>query len=159
MLRLLAVVSVVVVACGPSGKEVQTARAAHYRTEAGRIYSIALDTAEETFKIYDKDDDKELFMTLPKWYTADGQSQTRGSGDTVMVNDGSLLVSLLVAVETDVDGVTTVTVTPVVERYRLGQAQDDKLAPDDPSLPGWVHGKADALAVDIYNAAKKYAQP
>lgn len=159
MLRIVAVVAAVMVGCGPSGKEVQTAKAAVYQAEAGRIYSVALDTAEKTYKLYDKDDDKEIFVTLPKWYTADGQSQTRGSGDTVMVTDGSLQVALLVAVETDVDNRITVTVTPVVERFRLGQSQTDKVAPDDPSMPGWVHGKADALAVDIYNAAKRWAQP
>jgi hypothetical protein len=159
MSRIAVVVAVALAACGPSTKQVQTAKATHYKTQAGRIYSIALDVAEKTFKIYDKDDDKEIFVTLPKWYTADGQSETSGSGDTVMVSDGSLEVALMVAVETDVDGIATVTVTPVVERFRLGQSQHDKLAPDDPSMPGWVGGKADALAVEIYNAAKPYAAP
>jgi len=159
MSRIAVVVTVALAACGPSTKEVQTAKATHYKTQAGRIYSIALDVAEKTYKLYDKDDGKEIFVTLPKWYTADGQSETSGSGDTVMVSDGSLEVALMVAVETDVDGVATVTVTPVVERYRLGQSQNDKLAPDDPSMPGWVGGKADALAVEIYNAAKPYAAP
>ena len=151
-------VAVATVGCGPSSKQVQTAKATHYKTQAGRIYSIALDVAEKTFKIYEKDDDKEAFLTLPKWYTEDGQSETGGSGDTVKVREGDLEVALLVKVDTDVDGIATVTVAPVVQRYRMG-LQPQPLAADDPSMPGWVGGKADALAVEIYNAAKPYAAP
>src|SRR5436853_1458600 len=140
MLRIIAVVVLVVAAigCGPSGKEVQTAKAAHYRTQAGRIYSIALDVAEKKFKIYQKDDDKEIFLTLPKWYTEDGQSETGGAEDTVMVREGSLQVGLLVGVETDEDGRSTVRIVPVLQRYRMG-LQPQKLEPNDPSIPGWVY--------------------
>ena len=50
-----------------------------------------------------------------------------------------------------------VAVTPIVERFRMGAAQHEKLAPDDPSMPGWVQGRADALAVAIHARAKQYA--
>jgi hypothetical protein len=31
--------------------------------------------------------------------------------------------------------------------------------PDDPNLPPWVHGRADALSLAIYDKAKSHAYP
>jgi hypothetical protein len=145
-------------ACGPSAKEVETARAAHYQPPAVRIFDIAETVTKQTFKIADADPEQGLLLTLPKWYGPDGQSENAGVGDAVIVQDGSLLVALLVKVEEDVDGVVTVTVTPIVERFRLGQSQHEKVPPDDASMPGWVHGKADSLLVAIHARAKEYAK-
>jgi hypothetical protein len=149
-------VAAAIAACGPSSKDVQVATTAHYRASEATIFSIALEVTQETFKIATTNDLAGKLLTLPKWYSADGQSQSAGVGDGVLVNDGSLLVALLVEVGTDETGVI-VKVTPITERYRMGQSQTEKLPPDDPSLPGWVTGKAEALAVAIHERAKQYA--
>lgn len=146
------------VACGPSSKQMQTAAGARYKTDAFTIFEIAEEAAKEKFKIAQTDPERGAFITVAKWYSPDGQSESAGVGDVVKVEDGSLLVALLVEVAAgEQAGTVKVTVTPVVERFRLGQAQHDKVAPNDPSLPGWVTGKAATLAVEIHERAKQYA--
>ena len=156
----ITVVLAALVACGPSSKQVAAARDARYATDPGRIFQIAQDTALANYhKIGQVDASKGAFITLGKWYSAEGQSESAGVGDVVQVQDGSLYVQLLVQVERVDEEAVAVKVTPIAERFRMGQAQHDQLAPDDPSLPGWVHGKAESLMLAIYEAAKQYVVP
>jgi hypothetical protein len=148
-------VVLIAVACGPSGKQVETAKAAKYQTEAATIYEIALETAKAKFQIAEEDAMQGAFITVGKWYSEDGQSESAGVGNAVLVKDKSMNVALLVQVVKK-DGMVTVKVTPIVERFRMGQSNHDKVKPDDPSMPGWVTGKADGLAVEIYESAKTY---
>jgi hypothetical protein len=156
-----ALVAAALVACGPSSQQIATARDARYNTDPATIFEHAQAAAQANYhKIGEADPVKGAFITLGKWYSADGQSQSAGVGDTVLVDDGSLYVQLLVQVGRESEGgPVVVIVTPVVERFRMGVAQREKLRPDDPSLPGWVHGKADALTLAIYERAKQYAAP
>jgi hypothetical protein len=145
--------------CGPSSKQVQVATAAQYQASLGRMYELALDVASDKYKIFEQDPEHARFLTLPIWYTPEGTTESGGSGDTVMIRDGSMLLALLVEV-TPVAGrpdAVAVHITPVVERHRLGQSMNDKLPPDDPSMPGWVAGRVEALSVAIYDRAKNLA--
>lgn len=146
-------------ACGPSSKQVEVATAAQYQASLGRMYEISLDVAGAKYKIYEEDAEHARFLTLPIWYTPEGTTESGGTGDTVSVRDGSMLLALLVEI-TPVAGrpdAVAVHVMPVVERYRLGQSMNDKLPPDDPSMPGRVSGRVEALAVAIYDRAKNLA--
>lgn len=153
--------------CGPSTKEVQSATAARYRGPAARIFDIAETVTQETFKIAESDPQRLALITLPKWYSPDGQSESAGVGNAVQVEDGSMLVALLVEVTEDAEEVSApdrdapikITVTPVVERFRMGQSTHDKVPPGDPSMPGWVTGKAEGLLVAIHARAKEYVLP
>ena len=163
-MRLLYLMIVMAIGCGPSTKEVQSARDARYRGPAVRIFDIAETVTKETYKIAESDPAQLALITLPKWYGPDGQSESAGTGDAVIVQDGSLLVALLVRVEADAEDIpdpdreapVKITVTPVVERLHIGQSTNEKLAPDDPSMPGWVTGKAEALLVSIHARAKEH---
>jgi hypothetical protein len=156
----ITVVVVALVACGPSSKQLAVARDARYATDPGALFQIAQDAALASYhKIGQADAIKGAFITLGKWYSPEGTSESAGVGDVVKVEDGSLYVQLLVEVERVDEETVMVKVTPVVERFRLGQAQHDQLRPDDPSLPGWVQGKADTLAFAIYERAKQYVVP
>jgi hypothetical protein len=156
-LAAIGVVLVALVACGPSAKQVGAAREARYSADPATIFELAEAAAKDGYhKILQADVMAGVFITQGKWYSPDGQSESAGVGDAVQVEDGSLYVQLLVKVARVDATAVTVTVTPVVERFRMGASQHEKLAPDDPSLPGWVQGKADALAVAIYDRAKPY---
>jgi hypothetical protein len=157
MIRLLTVVALVA-ACGPSAQQVTAARTARYNTDPSTIYGIAEQAAKANYhKILEADPLKGMFITTGKWYSPDGQSESAGVGDSVQVEDGSLYVQLLVAVARGEDGSVGVTVTPVVERFRMGVGEHEKVQPGDPSLPGWVQGKADTLYIAIHDRAKQYA--
>ena len=41
-------------------------------------------------------------------------------------------------------------------RYHAGSPQPEPLSEDDPSVPGWAHGKVDSLAFDIHDALKEF---
>src|SRR5688572_8352921 len=97
-MRLIAITLAIAAACGPSAKEVETAKAARYRGPAIQIFDIAESVAQGTFKLYDSDPDQYVFMTLPKWYSPDGQSESAGVGNAVKVEDGSFLVGFLVQI-------------------------------------------------------------
>ena len=50
-----------------------------------------------------------------------------------------------------------IAVTPRTWQYLAGSPQMRELAPEDPNLPPFVHGRADALAVAIHDRAKGFA--
>ena len=50
-----------------------------------------------------------------------------------------------------------IAVTPDTLQLVAGSPQPRHLAPDDPYLPPFVLGRADALALAIYERAKPYA--
>ena len=49
-----------------------------------------------------------------------------------------------------------VEVTPNMLRYHAGRPNPDRLAPTDPSVPGWATGQVDELQYEIHNALKPY---
>ena len=151
---LLVGLAIVLSACGPSAKQVEAARTARYRGPAIEVFDLAEDVARGTYKLMESDPDQYAFLTLPKWYGPDGQSESAGVGDAVIVQDGSYLVALLVQIVPEDDDRVSITVTPVVERFRMGQPTHDKVPPGDPSMPGWITGKAEALLVAIHERAK-----
>ena len=83
MHRVLLALLIAIAACGPSAKEVETARAAQYKTDAARIFGIAEEVTGGLYKIAAADAFKGALVTLPKWYTPDGQAESGGAGDTV----------------------------------------------------------------------------
>ena len=142
--------------CGPSAAQVGAARAAVYKVPESTAFELAVAATRSKFKIAEADPRQGMFLTQGKWYSPDGQPWSAGAGDTVMVTDGSLMVALLVAIVPLPDDTVRVDVTPYTEKHVSGQSQNDVLKPNDPRLPGWVTGKADALAIEIHAALKDY---
>jgi hypothetical protein len=144
------------VACGPSNAEVKTAKTAHYATTAETLYEIAKQVAQQDYKIGETDTINMRFLTQPQMYSPDGGRQSAGADGYIQFDEGSIRLQLLVEV-IPADGQQVVAVTPVAFQMLSGSPKPRELAPDDPNLPGWVHGRVDALSVAIYNAAKQHA--
>ena len=144
-------------ACGPSAAELKTAKTTTYKMDPHDMMSLAEDVARETYAIGEENGVDTTFMTQPKWYGPEGDLESPGAGGYVQLRDRSVQVAFIVKVEQFGGGDVAVTVTPRTFQEISGSPKPRELAPDDPNLPPWVHGRADQLALDIYNKAKPYA--
>jgi hypothetical protein len=78
----------------------------------------------------------------------------QGQVDSVMMRNGSLMSSLIVALHRTPSGFV-VEVIPKTFQF-IDTPKPRELAPDDPALPGFIHGRVDALAFRIYELGKPY---
>lgn len=147
-------VLVLVAACGASAAEIKTAKTATYKLNAHDMLQLSEEVASENYKIGDVDDGQLTFITAPQWYSAEGDRESPGAGGFVQMADRSVEVALIVQVVQLESGDVAVTVTPKTFQEISGSPKPRELAPDDPNLPPWVHGRADDLALAIYRRAK-----
>jgi len=156
MQRRVACVVAVVAACGPSDAQIRTAKTATYATEPQRVFELAMDAARESYKIGGVDQARLVFATVPRVYNPDGGLESTGADDYLHFQDHSMRVSLLVEIVVTADHHVAVTVTPRAQELLAGSPKPRDIAPDDPALPGFVHGRVDALAYAIFERAKPY---
>lgn len=156
-MRLLRLLLVVVLGCGgPSSAEIKDAKSAQYKADADVLLDIAIQVAQENYKVGQVDAANKRFATVPQFYSAEGGRQSAGAGGFVSISPGS--VELMLVVEIVPGGVGHhVVVTPVTFQMVSGSPKPRELKPDDPNLPPWVLGRADALAVAIHAQAKPHA--
>ena len=147
----------VLAACGASAAEIKTAKSAQYDAPTSTLFQIALQAASEDYKIGDTNPPSGTFITAGQWYSPEGGRQSVGAGDVVQVNDRSVMLMLIVEIYGMDLGKKSITVTPKVFQHLSGSPKPRELTPDDPNMPGWVQGRVDALAVEIYKRAKQYA--
>ncbi len=147
-------VMVLVAACGASAAELKTAKTAWYKLPAHDLLAIAEDVASENYKIADVNESELTFMTAPRFYSPEGDLESPGAGGFVQMRDRSVEVAFIVQVVQLESGDCAVTVQPKTFQVISGSPKPRELAPDDPGLPPWVHGRADALSLAIYDRAK-----
>lgn len=159
MKTLVLGILLVVAACGgPSTAQVSTAKMAQYTAPPVTLFDIALQVAQQDYKIGDSDPANGQFITAAQMYSAEGGRQSPGAGGVVQYSGGSVLLSLIVEVHTVDPTHVMVVVTPKTFQAVSGSPKPRELQPNDPNLPGWVTGRADALAVAIYENAKQYVR-
>jgi len=155
-MRIMPFVLLAFAACGPSNTELRTAKTAVY-ADASQVFAIAEQAAgEENYKLV-ADEGHLMFETVPKWYSAEGDLRSAGADDYTLINGHSVKVSFIVAVTSTGPSQYAVTVTPHTYQYVAGSPQLRPLEPNDPYLPTWVTGRADALSMSIYDRAKGLA--
>lgn len=153
--RLLALLAVSVIACGPSSKEMAGAKSAHYKGDKLTLFAAAKTATEAKYKLQKSDEVALGFQTEGRWYTPEGLAASERNGDMRDVPDRSINVVLVVRLLPDGDA-WVVSVKPIMLRYFAGRPNPDKLTEDDPSVPGWATGKVDNLALEIHEALKQY---
>ena len=149
-------VLVLVAACGASAAEVKTAKTAWYKMNAHDMLVLCEDVASENYKIADVNEEQLTFMTAPRWYGPEGDLESPGADGFVQMRDRSVEVAFIVQVVPLESGDVAVTVQPKTFQEISGSPKPRELAPDDPGLPPFVHGRADALALAIYDRAKPH---
>jgi hypothetical protein len=153
---VLGVVALVLAGCGPSAAEIQTAKDATYHGSPAEIFAIAEQVAAQTYKIGDRDPDALIFMTQPQWYSPEGGRQSAGVDDYVQLDDRSVQLALFVQVVAPAKDRISIKITPKTFQYISGSPKPRELAPEDPNLPSWIHGRVDSLTYEIYKAAQPY---
>ena len=146
---------VVVAACGASASELKTAQTAVYNATPAQILELAEQATQESYKIGDVGTDG--FTTRPRWFGPEGDSESAGADNYAQVRDHSVRVSFHVKVIETAEHQVKVMVTPETYQFMQGSPQPRPLAPDDPYLPPFVTGRAESLAMAIYERAKSYA--
>ena len=129
-----------------------------YNGDATQLLTLAeADAGDARYKIGDVDDGHLTFETTGRFYGPDGDIQSEGAGGYVKVDNHSVKVSFVVTIAETDDHKFMITVTPRTWQYLAGSPQMRELAPEDPNLPPFVKGRADALAIAIYERTRGYA--
>ncbi|NVB80331.1 MAG: hypothetical protein HOV81_18200, partial [Kofleriaceae bacterium] len=150
VLSLATLVAIVLVGCGPSSKEIATAKTARYKGDKLAIFADVKAATEAKYKLTKSDETTLGMQTEARWFSPEGLSQTpRGENDMRDVADKSVMIALVVTMLPDGDA-WIVKVTPTLKRYNQGIPKPEDVKEGDASLPGWVEGKVDELAIEIH---------
>ena len=148
--------AIAAVACGASSKEVAGAKSARYKGDKLALFAEVKAATEAKYKVTKSDETSLGLQTEARWYSTEGLGVTpRAEGDMRDVPDKSINIALVVTMLPDGDA-WLVKVTPVMSRYNQGIPKPEPLKENDASLPGWVSGKVDELALAIHNQLAKY---
>ena len=108
------------VACGPSAGEIKTAKTTTYQMAGTDLLQVAEQAAEEEYKLGEVNEQQLAFITLPRWYSPEGDLQSPGAGGFVQMDNRSVQVALIVHVTEAAGGDCAVTVTPKTFQYISG---------------------------------------
>ena len=155
MQYLVGLLTILAVACGPSSKEVATAKSARYQGDKLALFQATKGVVEAKYKLQKSDETTLGMQTLPRWYSPEGLATSAGIDDERDMPDKSIRMALVVTLLPEGDA-WFVKVTPVMQRKNAGMPKPDELKEGDPSLPGWVDSKVDQLALEIHKALAQY---
>jgi hypothetical protein len=160
-MRNLIITAAILAACGgPSGKDVAMAKQARYEGDKLQLFGLMKQAVESKYKLEVSDETRLSMKTIPRWYTSEGLVSNWTPGDVAAdgrhkLPDRSLNIVLVAQMLPENDK-WIVHIEPVILLFREGQSNLEPLRPDDPSLPGFVRGKADELAFDVNKKLKQY---
>jgi hypothetical protein len=158
MQYLVALFTIVAVACGPSSKEVGAAKTARYQGDKLTMFSAVKATVESKYKLAKSDETTLGMQTQPRWFSPEGLAASATSDDARDLPDKSMNIALVVTMLPDGDA-WIVKVSPLMLRKNSGMPKPDPVKDGDPSVPGWVDSRVDQLALDIHTALAKYEVP
>jgi hypothetical protein len=152
---LVGLLTILAVACGPSSKEVATAKTARYEGDKLQLFGEVKAVVEGKYQLSKSDETSLGMQTQPRWYSPEGLATSAGVDDPRDMPDKSIRMALVVTMLPD-GNAWIVKVSPLMQRKNSGMPKPDDLKEDDPSVPGWATGRVDQLALDIHKALAKY---
>lgn len=144
------------VACGPSGREVALAKQARFTGDKLVLFNTAKEVVKSKYELQIADETQLGMQTTARWYNPEGQAVGANMDNLDAVPDQSLRIMLVVELLPEGESNYIVAVKPVIARWSKGSPQPQPLKPGDISLPGWVMNRVDQLQFDIYEALKPY---
>jgi hypothetical protein len=155
MQYLVGLLTILAVACGPSSKEVATAKSTRYQGDKLQLFAETKAVVESKYKLTKSDETTLGMQTEARWFSPEGLGQTPRGDDMRDIQDKSIKIALVVTLLPEGDN-WIVKVTPEMARLNRGMPMLEPLKEGDASLPGWVEGKVDQLALEIHKALSKY---
>lgn len=156
VLSFAAMLAIAAVACGPSSKEVATAKSARYSGDKLELFAHVKAATEAKYKVTKSDETSLGLQTEARWFSIEGLGVTpRSETDMRDVPDKSINIFMVVTMLPDGNN-WVVKIEPHLMRYNTGIPKPEPLKEGDPSLPGWVGGKVDELALAIHQELAKY---
>ncbi len=142
-------------ACGGSSG----ARDTLYKAPPATLFSTAKSVTEsEHYKIIKSDDAANHLETEDIWYTPEGQTDTSTGRNVSRLQNDSINLAFAVDVKPAGDAARVI-VTPAIHRMHGLSSLPETVDAADPSLPGWVAGKTNALQTKIHDALVTYVAP
>jgi hypothetical protein len=155
---------VAVAACGPSSAELKTAKTTTYNASIDDMIEVAKQAVSQDYKVGGVnqgdcgDPDGQCtaeVITQERWYGAEGDLESPGAGDMTLVRNGSVMSQFIVTLHRTGAHSVVVEVIPKTFQY-IGTPKPRELAPDDPGLPPFIHGRADNLSFEVYKLGQKF---
>lgn len=135
--------------CGPSSKDVQNARSAHYQTDRSKVFQASIDALERAgYQIAVADPDAGTLRTAMRIFDGEGGSVKTAWSD----RDQLVSLELELHVITDTGG-TRLEITPIGFESRPGYKRAP-LKPSQPPMSSWIAGKVDRMYVAIHDTLK-----
>ncbi|HEY5924887.1 MAG TPA: hypothetical protein VIV11_24570 [Kofleriaceae bacterium] len=151
----MALLTIAAVACGPSSKEVATAKSARYQGDKLQLFAVVKGAVESKYQLQKSDETTLGLQTHARWYSPEGLTTSATIDDERDLPDKSIRIVLVVTMLPDGDK-WIVKCSAVMHRKNSGMPKPDELKEDDPSVPGWATGKVDQLALEIHKALAQY---
>jgi hypothetical protein len=150
------VVIALLFACGPSAKEIKSAKDARYNGNINDMLDIAVDSAKQVgyeVNSTDVNDVESTFLTRRRWYEYNGQAAPHLHGDEYRGNGDSLLVGFRVKLEhvEDAHEMIRLDVSPVVTSNLVGH-----LEPGNPKIPSWVGDRTNELWIAVHKNLARF---
>jgi hypothetical protein len=155
MQYLVGLLTILAVACGPSSKEVATAKTAHYQGDKLMLFATVKAEVESKYKISTSDETTLGMQTQARWFSPEGLTTSATAEDERDLPDKSIYFAVVVTLLPDGSS-WVVRVKPLLKRKNKGMPKPDDIKEGDASLPGWVESRTDQLALDIHKALAKY---
>jgi hypothetical protein len=154
---IVALLTLLAVACGGSDSQMMATKAAHYKGDKDAMFAAMQQAVAEKHKVHSADPATLTVKTEVHWFSNEGESlmADADAGDIRNLKDRSLSVILVASLVPSNDQ-WIVEVHSLYQRYFAGRPNTDVLREDDPSIPGWAHDKSDALAAAIHTALAQY---
>lgn len=144
------------VACGGSSAQLKTARDARYSAPEATLLSEVKGVVEKNYQIVLEDPATRTIKTRPVWHRPEGPIDQAPGNNPARLNEGSINLSFIVSIP-QVDGAYRVNIEPIILRKEAISSAPQPLTLDNALVPGWVHGKLEALELALHDRLKSYA--
>lgn len=156
-MKKLALLLALIVGCGGGSSQVKTAREARYTAPEATLFNEVKAVVAKDYPITLEDPGNLTLKTQQRWHTPEGPLDNAPGDNAARLNEGSINLSFIVSI-IKVDSAYRVRVEPVILRKDAISSAPQPLNPENALVPGWVHGRIDALEIGIHDRLKAYAR-
>jgi hypothetical protein len=153
---LICAVVLVAAACGPSAKDVRTAKDARYSCAEGQLVDAVNAQMRETFGgIASTNPDERVIVSQLRWHSANGVPKQKGPAPVGPGDLGFAVVLQLVEVHQGY----AIKAAPMVLSHVVGSPRGEELRPGHADWPSWAQEKTDVFQVKLHQRLNSCVKP